>query len=108
MDALQPGYLLDADDALVARLVREPRRPDDVADGIEPGLAGAAAFVDDDVALLDFDARRLEPEVFDVAGDADGEDDASAVMLLLLPPSGSMRAVTLSAPLGAVARPWPR
>src|SRR5262249_10206958 len=56
MDIIEAGDLLDADDALVARLVREPRRTDDVADGMEARHTRPAPFVDDDVALFDFDA----------------------------------------------------
>src|SRR6185437_12025789 len=76
MDALQPGDLLHANNALVACLVREPRRTHHVADGVKSGRSGAAPFVDDDVALLDADALLLEPDPLDIAGDADGENDA--------------------------------
>ena len=43
---LDAGDLLDADHALVARLVGEPRRAGDVADGIDARLAGAQPLVD--------------------------------------------------------------
>src|SRR5262249_20740194 len=46
MDVVQPGDLLDTDDAFMARLVREPRRPRDVPYGIDAGLARAAPLVD--------------------------------------------------------------
>ena len=77
MDAVDAGDLLHAEHALVACLVREPWRPDHVADGVEAGHAGAAPFVDDDMALARSSTPCcFEPEPFDIAGDADGEDDA--------------------------------
>ena len=38
-----PAIVLDADHALVARLVGQPGRADHVADGVDAGLAGLAA-----------------------------------------------------------------
>ena len=60
----------------MACLMRKPGRTDHVADGVEAGDAGAAPFVDDDMAFVDLDALLLEAEPLDIAGDADGEDDA--------------------------------
>ena len=73
---VDPGDPLDADHALVAGLVRQPWRPDEIADRIDAGLAGAQPFIDDDMGALDHDAGALEPDVLDIADDADGEDDA--------------------------------
>src|SRR5262252_956438 len=59
MHAFNAGDLLDADDALMACLVREPGRPDHVADSVEAWRASAAPFVDGDMALLDFNSLVL-------------------------------------------------
>src|SRR5690606_13632262 len=67
---------LDADHALVARLVRQPGRAGRVADRVHAGLAGAQPLVGDDVALFHLHLGALEPDVLDVAGDADGENHA--------------------------------
>src|SRR5262245_40924677 len=72
MHAVHAGDLFDTDDAFVARFMREPGRPGDIADGVETRRPGAAPFVDRDVTLVDFDAERLESEPLDIAGDADG------------------------------------
>ena len=64
----------DADDALVLGLVREHRRPGDVADGVDAGHVGAAEAVGDDDAALGLHAELLEAEVLDVADHADGRD----------------------------------
>ena len=58
--------------ALVHRLVGEPGRAGEVADGVDAGLAGAAALVDHDVGLLDLHLGAFEAEILDVADDADG------------------------------------
>src|SRR6185503_11962868 len=47
-------------DAFVTGLVREPRRSGDVADRPDAGHAGAAIFVDVNVALGRFDAECLQ------------------------------------------------
>ena len=96
MNAFDAGDLLHAQHALVACLMREPGRTDHIADSIEAGDAGAAPFVDDDMALVDLDALRLETEPFDIAGDADGEDDAVDCELSRSAPRLRQRAVTLS------------
>ena len=76
MHALEPGDALDADHALVAGLVREPGRADQIADGIDARLAGGAPLVDHDMGLLDLHLGAFEAEILDIADDADGEDDA--------------------------------
>src|SRR5882762_4540308 len=63
---------LDADDALMLGLVREQRWACDVADGIDAGHVGAAMAVDHDRAAIGLHAELLEPEILDVADDADG------------------------------------
>ena len=50
MHVLHPGDLLDADDALMHRLVRQPGRADDIADRLDAVLAGPQPLVDDDMA----------------------------------------------------------
>jgi len=92
---VDPGDPLDADDTFVHRLVRQPRRADEVADRVDAGLAGAKPFIDDDVAPFDLDTGVFEPDAFDVADNADGEDDALDSELAPLPPP-SMRATTFS------------
>ena len=74
MHVVDPGDVLDADHPLVARLVRQPGRPDDIADRIDAGLAGAQPFVDDDVAALDLHAGAFEADALDIADDADRQD----------------------------------
>ena len=95
MNAFDAGDLLDAEHAFMACLMRKPGRTDHVADGVEAGDAGAAPFVDDDMALVDLDALLLETEPLDIAGDADGEDDAVDVSSPVSP-GFARRAVTLS------------
>ena len=63
---LLPRDLLDGEDALFRGEVRErrvrlPRNRDHVADGVDPGLAGAAELVHLDVAALHLDLRPLKP-----------------------------------------------
>src|SRR4029078_4679485 len=70
------GDLFHADDSFVTCLVCEPRRADHVPDGIKTWCAGTTPFVDDDVALFDFDSLLLESAPLDISGDADGKDDA--------------------------------
>jgi hypothetical protein len=71
---LLPGDGFDADDALVAGLVRQPRRAGDIADRVEAGDIGFAIAVGDDVAAIGFHVEGFEAEVLDVAGDADSDD----------------------------------
>ena len=80
-DALGPhrvgvlaGNQLRHHDPLVARLVREPGRAGDIADGIEPVDAGPAIFVDHHVGPVDLDPERFEPEVLDIADDPHRRD----------------------------------
>ena len=65
-----------AGDALVARLVGEPRRADEIADGVKALHPRLQPFVDDHMAAVDFDAEGLEPQIFRVPRNPDGEDDA--------------------------------
>src|SRR6185369_17903758 len=73
---VEAGDVLDADDALMHRLVRQPGRPDEIADRIEAGLAGAQPFVDDDMGALDFRLSVFEADILDIADDADRQDHA--------------------------------
>ena len=75
MHVVQPGDLLDADHALMARLVREPGRAGEVADRIDARLAGAAVFVDHDMRAVDLHAGAFQPDILHIADDADGGDD---------------------------------
>ena len=74
MHVVDPGDVLDADHTLVARLVRQPRRADEIADRVDALLAGAQPFIDDDMRALDRDAGALEADALDIADDADRED----------------------------------
>ena len=59
MHVVLAGDALDADDGFVRRLVGEPGGADEVADGIDAGLSGAAEFVDYDVGAVYFDLGAL-------------------------------------------------
>src|SRR5882724_8023062 len=85
MHIVDPGDPLDTDHPFMARLVRQPRGADEIADGIDPGLAGAQPFIDDDVRFLDRDTGVFEADVLDIADDADREDDALDLQLAPLP-----------------------
>ena len=76
VDVVDAGDLLDADHALVARLVRQPGRADNVADGVDAGLAGAQPFVDHDMAAVDLDPGAFEADALDIADNADRQDHA--------------------------------
>ena len=67
--------LLDDEDRLGVADVGELRRVDQVADGVDAVLAGAAELVDDDEApLVDLDASAVEPEPVGVRPAADRDD----------------------------------
>src|SRR5450759_87728 len=73
---LQALDRLDADHAFVLGLVCQHRRAGDVADGVEAGHVGLAEGIDHDAAALGFQPKLFQPEIFDIAGDADGGDHA--------------------------------
>src|ERR1700733_877025 len=73
---MKPLDRLDADNAFVLGLMREKWRPGDVADGVDSRHVGLARAVDDNGAALSLHAELLQTEIFDVADDADGGDDA--------------------------------
>ena len=105
---VEPLDGLDADDALVLGLVRQHRRPRDVADGVDAGHVGAAEAVGDDGAALGLHAELLEPEVLDVADHADGRDhalDGERLRAALAVVDGGGDAVGL---LVELRRPWRR
>src|SRR5262249_54033123 len=73
---LQALDRLDADDALVLRLVREQRRSGHVADGIDAGDVGAIERIDDYGAAFGLHAELFQPEILDIADDPNRGDDA--------------------------------
>ena len=64
----------------MACLVREPRRADEIADGVNTGFAGAAVLVDHNVRAIDFYPGAFQADTFHVADDADGGDTRSTVI----------------------------
>ena len=54
--------------------MRQPRRAGQVADRPDPRLTGGTEAVGFDVATLDLHLGAFEPQLFDVADDADGRD----------------------------------
>ena len=109
MHVVDPGDPLDADDTFMHRLVGQPWRADEVADREDAGFAGAQPFVDDDMASFDGDAGIFEADIFDIAEDADGKDDALDGDLAPLPSSLDARDDILAIALqGDGSRPNPR
>ena len=79
-------------------LVRQHRRPRDIADGVDARHIGLAIAIDDDGAAIGFHAELFEPEIFDIADHADGRDHAIDGDAICVPPlPSSIVAVTLSA-----------
>src|SRR5450631_1792458 len=62
---------LDAYHALMLGLVRQHRRPRDVAYGVDAGHAGRTIAVDHDAAAVGLDAEFFQSEIFDITGHAD-------------------------------------
>src|SRR5699024_5899515 len=62
-------------DAFMAGLMRKPGRAGEIANRIQPLHRGPAIFIDLYMSVLNLDAQRLKPEVFDITDDADGSDD---------------------------------
>ena len=98
---------LDADDALVLGLVRQHRRARDIADGVNAGHIGLAVAVDHDGAALGLHAELLQPEILDIADDADGRDDALDLICCVPPLPSSIVAATVS-PSCRASSPWRR
>src|SRR5262245_27859090 len=67
---------LDTDDALMFGLVRQQRRAGHVADRIDAGHIGAIERIDGDRAALGLHAKFFEPEIFNIADDADRGNNA--------------------------------
>ena len=65
---------LDADHALVLGLVRQHRRPRDIADGVEARHVGLAEAVDDDAAAIGLHTKCFEAKALDIADDTDRRD----------------------------------
>ena len=89
---------LDADHALMLGLVRQHRRAGDVADGVDAGHVGLAVAVDHHAAAIGLDAEFFQPEVFDIADDADRGDhpvDLDSLRLALAVIQGRDHAVAL-------------
>jgi len=89
---------LDADHALMFGLVRQHRRPGDVADRVDARHIGLAEAVDDDDAAVGFDAELFKPEIFDIADHADGGNhpvDLDRLRLALAVIDGGDHAVAL-------------
>jgi hypothetical protein len=73
---LHPGGVLDGDDALVGRLVGERGAAYEVADRIDALDVRAERAVDvDHAAVVELDARLLEPEALDVGAAAGGDHE---------------------------------
>ena len=68
------GDVLDANHRFVACLVRQPGGTRQVADREDAGLVGLAERARQHMAVLDANAGLLQPQVLDVAADADGQD----------------------------------
>ena len=82
--ALVPGEGLDAGDRLMVGDVGQPRRADDVADGVEAleVRLEAVVAVDLDVVLLDRHVELVVEQALDVARDADRDQQLLAFELL--------------------------
>ena len=76
--------VLYANHTFMRRLMRQPGRPGNVADGIHARLAGAAKAVHHDMRAFHFYLRAFQAEVFDVTDDAHGGNYALNGNLLLL------------------------
>ena len=74
VDIRLTSQFLDTDDAFMARLVRQPWRPRNIADGIDAGLTRRPPLVGDDMATVDGHLCALKPQLFGIADDADSED----------------------------------
>ena len=81
---LEAGGVLDGDDALVGGLVGERRAAHEVADRVDALGGGAQRAVDvDQAAVVELDARRLEPEALDVGAAAGGDDEVVGLARLV-------------------------
>src|SRR3569833_2927581 len=79
---LLAGDSLDADDALMASLVREPRRPGDVPDGVNAFNIGAAVAVGFDMATVGLHAQSFETDVLRIRHNADCDDGVRELLRL--------------------------
>ena len=75
---------LHRDDRLMARLVGQPGRAGEVADGIDARLAGVAEGAGEHMRAVHLHLRALKAEILDIADDADGGDQAVGRDLLHL------------------------
>ncbi len=78
------GNAFDTHNAFMRRLVGQPGRAGQIADGIETFDACAPEIVDFDMGLLDLHAKRFKAEVFNIANDAHGKDRAVEFFFLFL------------------------
>src|SRR6516165_7784869 len=86
----------DANHAFMFGLVRQKRRTGDIADGVDSGHVGFAHPIDDNRAAIGFHSKFFQAEVFDIADDSDGRDDALSRERLCPTLPSSIVAVTLS------------
>src|SRR3546814_18936499 len=80
MNALVARDRLRRDDALMARLVRQPRRSGDVADRPDALDICAAIGIGIDMALGRFDAELFQPDILGVGPDAARTDRVAEIM----------------------------
>ena len=60
MQAFDARNFLNTDDPFMRGFVGEPWRAGEIANGIDPGHAGLAPFIDSHMAAIDFDACLLQ------------------------------------------------
>ena len=60
----------------MARLVGEPGWSGHIADSVNSGLAGLEPLIGLDMPPVDFHFRAVDADIFNVANDTNGEDDA--------------------------------
>ncbi len=90
------GGVLDRDDALLHRLVRERRPVHEVADRVDLRDVRAHHPVDgDQAALVELDARRVEPQALDVRSAARGDDEPVRLALIVAVREGHGRLARL-------------
>ena len=74
MDLLQSGNFLDADDTLMAGLVRQPWRPGHITNGIDAGLPRCRPFIGDNMPTVNSNGALLKAQILGIAGNADRHD----------------------------------
>src|SRR3546814_20711710 len=97
---LQAGDGFGRDDALMARLMSEPGRPDDVADRPNTVNIGAAIFVDDHVPAPHRDAERLEADIPGIGNDAHCAHHVAEITWLARPARAAPTSHAIGRPSG--------